>query len=116
MQHRRVRTAKKRAHGVANSLSPQWPGTESNRRHADFQSAALPTELPGLVAADSATYRRTNTAPPRKIGVPNVAAADEGVYPRRPELRDRAPLARVVRSRAGSIRISPRLVQCRALH
>ena len=26
----------------------QWcPGTESNRRHADFQSAALPTELPG---------------------------------------------------------------------
>ena len=24
-----------------------WPGTESNRRHADFQSAALPTELPG---------------------------------------------------------------------
>src|SRR5581483_11736817 len=25
-----------------------WPGTESNRRHADFQSAALPTELPGL--------------------------------------------------------------------
>ena len=26
-----------------------WPGAESNRRHADFQSAALPTELPGLV-------------------------------------------------------------------
>ncbi len=25
------------------------PGTESNRRHADFQSAALPTELPGHV-------------------------------------------------------------------
>src|SRR5262245_22573010 len=24
-----------------------WPGTESNRRHADFQSAALPAELPG---------------------------------------------------------------------
>src|SRR5207302_1172717 len=24
-----------------------WPGTELNRRHADFQSAALPTELPG---------------------------------------------------------------------
>ena len=23
-----------------------WLGTESNRRHADFQSAALPTELP----------------------------------------------------------------------
>ncbi len=25
----------------------QWPGAESNCRHADFQSAALPTELPG---------------------------------------------------------------------
>ena len=26
-----------------------WPGTGSNRRHADFQSAALPAELPGQV-------------------------------------------------------------------
>jgi hypothetical protein len=27
----------------------KWcPGTESNRRHKDFQSFALPTELPGL--------------------------------------------------------------------
>src|SRR5688500_4004180 len=28
-----------------------WPGTESNRRHGDFQSPALPTELPGQRAA-----------------------------------------------------------------
>src|SRR6476620_9695322 len=27
-------------------LLTRWLGTESNRRHADFQSAALPTELP----------------------------------------------------------------------
>ena len=26
-----------------------WPGVESNHRHADFQSTALPTELPGRV-------------------------------------------------------------------
>src|SRR5437868_8071466 len=26
--------------------SQKWLGPESNRRHADFQSAALPTELP----------------------------------------------------------------------
>ena len=25
---------------------PKWSGTESNRRHGDFQSPALPTELP----------------------------------------------------------------------
>ena len=25
----------------------KWPGAESNRRHHDFQSCALPTELPG---------------------------------------------------------------------
>jgi hypothetical protein len=27
-------------------LNAWWPGAESNCRHADFQSAALPTELP----------------------------------------------------------------------
>jgi hypothetical protein len=32
----------------AKSLILWWPGTESNRRHEDFQSSALPTELPGL--------------------------------------------------------------------
>ena len=30
------------------TLYKWWPGAESNCRHADFQSAALPTELPGL--------------------------------------------------------------------
>src|SRR5689334_19554122 len=31
-----------------------WPGTELNRRHYDFQSYALPTELPGPQRALSA--------------------------------------------------------------
>ena len=30
--------------------SAQWPGAESNCRHHDFQSCALPTELPGRTA------------------------------------------------------------------
>ena len=32
---------------VSNLLILWWPGRELNPRHADFQSAALPTELPG---------------------------------------------------------------------
>ena len=36
--------------GPCNLLKGWWPGAESNRRHADFQSAALPTELPGQKA------------------------------------------------------------------
>ena len=30
-----------------DSTSSPWPGAESNCRHHDFQSCALPTELPG---------------------------------------------------------------------
>jgi hypothetical protein len=30
----------------AASPSKEWLGAESNRRHEDFQSSALPTELP----------------------------------------------------------------------
>jgi hypothetical protein len=31
-----------------------WLGPESNRRHVDFQSTALPTELPSLLPMNNA--------------------------------------------------------------
>ena len=33
----------------------EWLGTESNRRHKDFQSSALPTELPSRCSAGRQT-------------------------------------------------------------
>ena len=36
----------------------EWLGTELNRRHADFQSAALPTELPSLICFANLTAKQ----------------------------------------------------------
>ncbi len=33
-----------------------WPEPESNRRHKDFQSSALPTELPGHTIGKNILY------------------------------------------------------------
>ena len=47
-------------HKFLESNEKLWcPGAESNHRHADFQSAALPTELPGR----RERYRRKNGPP-----------------------------------------------------
>ena len=41
----------RRISGVYRGGKIEWcPGTESNCRHEDFQSSALPTELPGLTS------------------------------------------------------------------
>ncbi len=57
--------AKKKGAGLSsnalNSLGFQCPGAESNHRHGDFQSPALPTELPGRVCL----LRKTECFPTR---------------------------------------------------
>jgi hypothetical protein len=40
-----------------------WLGAESNRRHVDFQSTALPTELPSRHPRDVASRRGVLTMP-----------------------------------------------------
>ena len=37
---------------------PEWRGTESNRRHMELQSIALPTELPSRFTGRSGTRTR----------------------------------------------------------
>lgn len=45
----------------------EWcPGTESNRRHGDFQSPALPTELPGHLSA--AWWVTVSVGAARRVG------------------------------------------------
>ena len=49
------------------TIQNQWcPGTELNRRHADFQSAALPTELPGHRGSSSETAAFYSERPIRR--------------------------------------------------
>ncbi len=42
-----------------------WPGTELNRRHHDFQSCALPTELPGRVGVQGIIALTARVTPSR---------------------------------------------------
>ena len=68
-------------HQGKSNKKRKWPGRESNPRRADFQSAALPTELPGPTTLWlSPELRRASPkeAPTEKEGKPSVASAEEG--------------------------------------
>ncbi len=68
--------------GYGAKYTKKWLGTESNRRHEDFQSSALPTELPShrkWLRGQDLNLRPSGyepdelpTAPPRDVnGAPN---------------------------------------------
>src|SRR5512142_2504342 len=71
----RANKARRREQRRANSLRGEWLGAESNCRHADFQSAALPTELPSrkpfnlfelvMLSQSARGTRRTQNARPK---------------------------------------------------
>src|SRR5438552_6408701 len=69
----RMRRAECRRSTTAEAKQVWWPRPESNQRHTDFQSAALPTELLGRAGASgnrsarkgSADYKGKVLTPPR---------------------------------------------------
>ncbi len=64
-------------------LTVEWPGAELNCRHADFQSAALPTELPGpgpgiINPSQDAGYRLSSPANPLSLGTNRSSSGASG--------------------------------------
>jgi hypothetical protein len=54
----------------------KWLGAESNRRHEDFQSSALPTELPSRVNGERAIWVSCTTTQAEKLAVASTLASD----------------------------------------
>jgi hypothetical protein len=64
----------------------EWLGAESNRRHVDFQSTALPTELPsllqiGIPRVNHGARKRSlkQKTPNAQRSTPNALAGGQGV-------------------------------------
>ena len=56
-----------------------WLGAESNRRHVDFQSTALPTELPSRREVDLGSRSRRGLSLKQKTLNAQPASADVAV-------------------------------------
>ena len=95
-----------------------WPGSESNQRHADFQSAALPTELPGrrwkgaYLTSRALGASRTIPEAPSAPGLRAVRAADGVGRQGRSPRRRQPPAAAVFLPQGGAIRARAALPWC----
>src|SRR5512139_3811089 len=68
-----------------------WPVSESNQGHADFQSAALPTELTGQKRAQFNRFARLSSRKTRSAGQsvqPAQMAFDDGQHDPQPEQQE----------------------------
>src|SRR3984893_16692336 len=93
-----VRQPSLSADQAKTGLATEWLGAESNRRHVDFQSTALPTELPSRWLCRSSGQPRTS-GPVTKA---------ENVQPPTPNVQFRE-VSRRARVRAGLALSSPTL-------
>ena len=59
-----------------------WPGAESNRRHHDFQSCALPTELPGRKKSARAGLARAGVQRKPPVALPVTPSRPSRARPR----------------------------------
>ena len=74
----------------------RWcPGAELNHRHTDFQSVALPTELPGRSATGA--YRGGSGRCPAERYLPSLSTMPDG---------SRLPATRLVACRAALLQAS----------
>jgi hypothetical protein len=83
---------------LAPRAASSWPGAESNRRHHDFQSCALPTELPGPDKKPARASRRGREvlggdAPTAAPLPPTIAGSTCRRPSRRPNFASVSPLA-----------------------
>ena len=72
-------SAREHPNSTKNPMTPRWcPGAESNHRHCDFQSHALPTELPGPMFGHLGTSRTTTG----RVGAACLAHPAPSIKPR----------------------------------
>src|SRR5690348_1156286 len=91
-------------------LREWWPGTESSRRHGDFQSPALPTELPGQTFRLRVRRHCAGEPPIKTVARYSVKGGDAG---REIKAFDRALVAAGERGLRGAAGLDQQMCQAK---